>query len=392
MFIRVGCHYAIPWGGLMNRIRGACRQVLARVIVSALIVAFLPAAFLVGNSAAAAATSDPIVGQWNVTYGAPAVVNMTLSGGEYTETASTPVVVVGSSCSLSAGTVIATFALTGPGTYAGQHGLWSTNDCSFDTWTDMTLSLSSDGNTLTAVLAPTTNYSGSTVIFTKSQHSFTFKDSLTNLDPGTQDTHATDPTSTCNPFLESLYRGIGYAGAEWARAQGGPTAADLLEHFLGNYGTPETYSPSSLPAMEVLKDPQFKALNTAVVAAVVNQLDAGKTTITLSTPPLQTITLGAGAADLYHTSGFDLYWGFRGTQYLTVTGTGSVANGMYSGTITYTIGDNYGLPTSSNLNFGAAMRYLQVNCGDDGGAHYFQDFITVSQTFTHPAGSYWTSP
>ncbi|MGD0245877.1 MAG: hypothetical protein ABSB59_36905 [Streptosporangiaceae bacterium] len=65
-----------------------------------------------------------------------------------------------------------------------------------------------------------------------------------------------------------------------------------------------------------------------------------------------------------------------------------MANGMYSGTITYTIGDNYGLPASnSNINFGNAMRYLQVNCGNDGGAHYFRDSITVSQKFTHPAGS-----
>lgn len=153
-----------------------------------------------------------------------------------------------------------------------------------------------------------------------------------------------------------------------------------------------TYGPSSLPATEVLQDPQFKALNAAVVAAVVSQLDAGNTTITLPAPPLQTITLGADAKDLHHTSGFDLYWGFRGTQYLTVKGTGSVANSMYSGTITYTIGDNYGLPVGRNLGFGPDMRYLQVNCGADGGAHYFQDFITVTQTFTHPAGSYWTSP
>jgi hypothetical protein len=39
---------------------------------------------------AAAAASDPIVGDWHVTYGAPAVVKMTLSGGVYTETAKTP--------------------------------------------------------------------------------------------------------------------------------------------------------------------------------------------------------------------------------------------------------------------------------------------------------------
>lgn len=112
---------------------------------------------------AAAATSDPIVGDWNVTYGAPAVVTMTLSNGLYTVTAKTPVEVTGATCFLPVGTTIATFSSTGPNTYSGQHGLWYISDCSFGQWDPMTLTLSSDGNTLTAVLAG--GYG--TVIFTK---------------------------------------------------------------------------------------------------------------------------------------------------------------------------------------------------------------------------------
>jgi hypothetical protein len=44
---------------------------------------------------------------------------MTLSGGVYTETAKTPVRVTGGSSDLPAGTVVATFAHTGAGSYAG---------------------------------------------------------------------------------------------------------------------------------------------------------------------------------------------------------------------------------------------------------------------------------
>jgi hypothetical protein len=108
-------------------------------------------------------TTDPIVGDWNVTYGAPAVVTMTLSGGVYTVTAKTPVQVTGSSCDLPIGTVIATFSSIGGNAYSGQHGLWHTSDCSFGTWDPMSLTLSSDGNTLTGILAG----SYGTVTFTK---------------------------------------------------------------------------------------------------------------------------------------------------------------------------------------------------------------------------------
>ena len=88
---------------------------------------------------------------------------MTLSGGVYTVTAKSPVRVTGSSCDLPPGTVIATFSSTGGNTYSGQHGLWYTSDCSFGRWDPMSLTLSSDGNTLTGVLSG--GYG--TVIFTK---------------------------------------------------------------------------------------------------------------------------------------------------------------------------------------------------------------------------------
>jgi hypothetical protein len=84
----------------------------------------------------------------------------------------------------------------------------------------------------------------------------------------------------------------------------------------------------------------------------------------------------------------DLYWGFRGTQGLTVTGSGSRDNGRFSGTLIYVIRDSYGFPADDTLDgFGPPMRYLQTVCGTPrhaGGAHWFPDTITVTVPFNQP--------
>jgi hypothetical protein len=144
---------------------GSGRRASAHVISLTLIAAALSAVFLPGRATAAvAAAPDPVVGFWNVMYGAPATVAMTLSKGVYTERAETPTEVVGSSCFLRAGTVISTFSRKRQRTYAGKHGLWFTDNCSFDTWARMTLTLSSNGKTLTAHLAKGNDR---TVVYTK---------------------------------------------------------------------------------------------------------------------------------------------------------------------------------------------------------------------------------
>ena len=85
----------------------------------------------------------------------------------------------------------------------------------------------------------------------------------------------------------------------------------------------------------------------------------------------------------------DLYWGFRGTQGLTVTGSGRRENGRYVGTLSYVIRDSYGFPTDDTLEgFGPPMRYLQTACGAPqhaGGARWFPDTITVTVPFSRPA-------
>jgi hypothetical protein len=100
------------------------------------------------SSAPSAAESGGPVGTWNAQYGYPTVVSITGSGSLYTITAVGDVEPVGVSCILPAGTKLATFSATGPGTYSGQQGTWSVSNshCVSTGSAQATLTLS--GNTL----------------------------------------------------------------------------------------------------------------------------------------------------------------------------------------------------------------------------------------------------
>ena len=100
----------------------------------------------------------------------------------------------------------------------------------------------------------------------------------------------------------------------------------------------------------------FLAVNNEVQEAILSQLKAGKTDVRLSGAQLPTVA--------FESKNSDLYWGFRGTQGLTVTGSGSRENRRYTGTLTYVIRDSYGFPATDALHgFGSPMRYLQTACG-----------------------------
>ncbi|MGH3251270.1 MAG: hypothetical protein ACRDOI_34395, partial [Trebonia sp.] len=113
---------------------------------------------------------------------------------------------------------------------------------------------------------------------------------------------------------------------------------------------------------------------------VVGQLKAGQAQVRLSAARLPTVAFESTAGDLY--------WGFRGTQGLTVTGSGVREKGRYVGTLTYVIRDSYGFPAGDTLGgFGPPMRYLQTVCGAPqhaGGAHWFPDTITVTVPLSQP--------
>jgi hypothetical protein len=157
-----------------------------------------------------------------------------------------------------------------------------------------------------------------------------------------------------------------------------PASADLLRHFLGGSGTAVGYPAGSRVSKLAGASAAFKAVNEQVQAAITRQLRAGGSRVLLTAAQLPTVS--------FDTAGGDLYWGFRGTQGLTVTGSGSRKDGKYVGTLTYVIRDSYGFPAGDTLDgFGAPMRYLQTVCGAPqhaGGARWFPDTITVTVPFS----------
>lgn len=198
---------------------------------------------------------------------------------------------------------------------------------------------------------------------------------------GSQDTHAQSPGSGCDSATFSADEALGVKVAEGFALANFPASADLLTHFLKGTGTEVDYRAGSLISKKALASSAFRAVNDEVQEAILSQLKAGRTHVQLSAAQLPTVAFESEASDLY--------WGFRGTQGLTVTGSGSRENGRYVGTLSYVIRDSYGFPVSDTLDgFGPPMRYLQTVCGAPqhaGGAHWFPDTITVTVPFNRPA-------
>jgi hypothetical protein len=109
--------------------------------------------------------SNPVTGDWYVTYGNTTVVEITESSGMFTITATEPLEVSGSSCFLPAGTVIAKgISETTTDKYSGEHGLWNVSNCEFVEWT--TLELTLEGETLRGSLGNGCGY-GCGPVFTR---------------------------------------------------------------------------------------------------------------------------------------------------------------------------------------------------------------------------------
>jgi hypothetical protein len=198
---------------------------------------------------------------------------------------------------------------------------------------------------------------------------------------GSQDTHAQTPKAGCDSATFAADEALGVKVADGFALANFPTSADLLTHFLGGKGTEVDYRAGSLISKQALASSAFRAVNNEVQEAILRQLKAGRTRLHLSAAKLPTVAFESKTSDLY--------WGFRGTQGLTVTGSGSRENRRYAGTLSYVIRDSYGFPASDTLDgFGRPMRYLQTVCGAPqrgGGAHWFPDTITVTVPFNRPA-------
>ena len=198
---------------------------------------------------------------------------------------------------------------------------------------------------------------------------------------GSQDTHAQTPRARCDSAAFAADKALGMKVADGFALAGFPASAELLLHFLNGKGTEVDYQARSPIAKKALSSRAFHAVNNKVQEVILSQLRAGRTRVQLSSAQLPTVA--------FESKNSDLYWGFRGTQGLTVTGTGSRKNGRYAGTLSYVLRDSYGFPASDTLHgFGAPMRYLQTACGaprHPGGAHWFPDTITVTVPFNQPA-------
>src|SRR6266704_756678 len=184
---------------------------------------------------------------------------------------------------------------------------------------------------------------------------------------GSQDTHAQTPRAGCDSARFAADEVLGSNVADGFTVAGFPASADLLRHFLEGKGTEVDYRAGSPISSKALSSSAFRAVNHEVQEAILRQL----------------------TAVAFESKDSDLYWGFRGTQGLSVTGSGARKNGRYAGTLSYVIRDSYGFPASDTLHgFGAPMRYLQTSCGAPGhrgGAHWFPDTITVTVPFGQPA-------
>ena len=198
------------------------------------------------------------------------------------------------------------------------------------------------------------------------------------LPNGSQDTHAQTPQAACDSATAATDEALGARVADGFALTGFPVSAALLRHFLKGTGTEVDYPAGSPISKKALASSAFRTVDGQVKAAVLGQLKAGRTSVRLSAGQLPTVAFESETSDLY--------WGFRGTQGLSVTGSIRHENGRYVGTLTYVIRDSYGFPASDTLDgFGPPMRYLQTICGAPqhaAGARWFPDTITVTVPFT----------
>jgi hypothetical protein len=197
---------------------------------------------------------------------------------------------------------------------------------------------------------------------------------------GSQDTHAQTPGTSCASATFASDHALGVRIAHGFTLAGFPVGAELLTHFLQGKGARVAFPAGSPISKKALASSAFQALNSEVQAEILSQLKAGRTHVRLSAAQLPTVAFESRTTDLY--------WGFRGTQGLSVTGSGHRAHGRYTGTLTYVIRDSYGFPVGDTLEgFGPPMRYLQTVCGAPqhrGGARWFPDTITVTVPFSRP--------
>ena len=205
----------------------------------------------VSISAPAAPTASPtppslnpaeLVGDWKVTYGSPTTLTVTYADGTYTMTAAEPVQVTGASCSLPAGTRIATFSVDATGQLVGQHGLWLTSTCAFQRWAPMNLTLDASRQTLTGKLGD-----GEGVVFVRAAPPVTPTPAPTAPSPvtsadidgleGTWTVTYGGPATVKVSFSGGLYTVTTTATTRIAGSECSVPAGTIMETFSGSGGS-----------------------------------------------------------------------------------------------------------------------------------------------------------
>jgi hypothetical protein len=239
---------------------------------------------------------------------------------------------------------------------------------------------STDSTPLTSITVTTADPDGFAVGEFGVAQGFSVTGSLKVMSSTSQSEHARGEVCKTARFVKD--KAEGYAIATAFTGLTYTNAESLLRHFLGGSGTPVNFPNGSKLSKQLVANPNFESLNKAVKDAIAVQLKAGKTTITLTKPPLDRIGL--------YTAG-DLHWSFGGTQGTDVTGSGKLVRDEYKVTLTYTIRDSYGFSLNDIFYHGVGQdtRYLQTSCGNPphaGGAHWFPDSVTATVVFSLPVG------
>jgi hypothetical protein len=213
-------------------------------------------------------------------------------------------------------------------------------------------------------------------------------------DPG--ETAVTPPSASCNRFYKVLDLGLYVSELAAFKADHAPDAANLLAHWWAGSGRSVNYGGGSVLAATTAKFPQFQAMNADVAQYVREMMAEGMTNITVPANPGYTPTAQRPLVVMNFNNVVNfpsLYWAFRTTQGIKVTGTLRDQGGRYTGDLTYVISDTYGFrgndPSPLTGPFTRAMNYLQTNCGHpkySAGPLWFSDTLTVAVKFSAPLG------
>jgi hypothetical protein len=215
--------------------------------------------------------------------------------------------------------------------------------------------------------------------------------------PDPTETAVTPPSASCSRLYKALDLGLYVSELALFKADHAADAANLLAHWLAGSGQAVNYGGNSVLAVKAAEFPAFAAMNSKVQGYIREKLAEGITAITVPfnqgySPTNQRPLV---VMDFNNVVNFPaLYWAFRATQGIRLTGNIRDQGGRYTGQLTYVISDTYGFQANDTSrltgSFTRAMNYLQTNCGHPKfatGPLWFSDTLTVAVNFSAPGGA-----